>query len=163
MLWMSSWVHPYSVMPAVTMNLDVLKKIRMWGWAHWLSCHAVMMSWLRLPTTPDCIWLSYHIHWKCLSTLSLRCCGWDHGCILTMMSLLRMQWSYELYFHRTQDVSVSGNDVMMSRLRCPTLMSASHFHIIYIESVWARWDAVGELMGASLQCYACSGQEPRFS
>ena len=43
----------------------------------------------------------------------------------------------------------------------PTLITASHIHIIYIGSVWAHWDAVDELMGTSLQCSG-SDHEPGF-
>ena len=47
------------------------------------SRNDVMMSLLRLPTTPDCIPLSHYINWKRLNML--RCCGWAHGCILTVL------------------------------------------------------------------------------
>jgi hypothetical protein len=48
MLWMGMWMHPYTVIPA-----QVGAKV----WKHLVrpSPNDVMVSWLRLQTTADCI------------------------------------------------------------------------------------------------------------
>ncbi len=66
MLWISSWIWPYTDTPA---NGGP----RFWEIGVRLSGYDAMMSWLRLISPADCIPLSHHIYIKCLSTL--RCCG----------------------------------------------------------------------------------------
>ena len=85
MLWMGTWVHPYSVSP-VQVGVD-LGKLRAWR-----SPSDVVRSWLRLQSLANCIPYPYHIHTKCFSTLI--CCGWAPGCTLTLFHLYRWGWIF---------------------------------------------------------------------
>ena len=66
MLWIGSWMRPYTDTPAEGGP-------RNWEIGVSLSEYNAMMSWLRLVSPADCIPLSHYIYIKCLSTL--RCCG----------------------------------------------------------------------------------------
>ncbi len=47
----------------------------------------IVVSWLRLYTTTDCI---PHPYWMCIKCLStFICCGWACGCTLTLLYLCR--------------------------------------------------------------------------
>jgi len=54
----------------------------------WLSLYDVVVSWLRLQTSIDCILHPYWMYTKCFSTL--RCCGWANG--YTLMPYYMCRW-----------------------------------------------------------------------
>jgi hypothetical protein len=84
----------------------------------WLSPSDVVRSWLRLQNPIDYISHPYHIYNKCFSTLI--CCGWAHGCTLTLLRLCRWEWIFGKL--RTW---LSRSDVVRSWLR---LQSPADFH-----------------------------------
>ncbi len=95
-------------------------------WKIWVmvSENDVMMSWLRLLSTPECISLSHSIYIKCFSTL--RCCGWAQGYSLTLIHLCR--WA--------QILGILGqaewkwcNDVMVVAVKHPRVHLTFTFYI----------------------------------
>ena len=90
-----------------------------WGWIlgklrAWRSQSDDVKSWLRLESLANCISHPYHIHTKCFSTLI--CCGWAHGCTLTLFYLCRWEWILgKLRAWR------SSSDVVRSWLRLQSL------------------------------------------
>ncbi len=85
MLWMGTWVHPYSDTP-LEVGVDLGKL------GVWLSPSDVVRSRLRLQTPIDCIPHPYHIYTKCFSILID--CGWAHGYTLTLLRLCRWGWIF---------------------------------------------------------------------
>ncbi len=72
-------------------TLTLLRMCR-WGWIFgklgiWMSPSDVVRSWLSLQNPADCIPLLLFIHTQCFSTLI--CCGWAHGCTLTLLRMCR--------------------------------------------------------------------------
>ncbi len=91
------------------------------------SGYDAMMSQFRLLSTTNCIPISHYIYIKCLSTL--RCCGYAHGCSLTLIHLASLGPDYLGNW-----VRLSENDAMMSWLRLlmlSTLVCISLSHYIY--------------------------------
>ncbi len=83
---------------------------------------------------------------KCFSTLI--CCGWTSGCTLTLLYLCR--WG--CIFGKLG--CGQGQMVLWFHGWCfKQLQTASHIHIICVQSVLAPWYAVDEHMGAPLHCY----------
>ena len=78
------WAYGYTLtlLRLCRSGFDFLKKIGVGQ-----SPSDVVMSWLRLQTPLDCIPHPYHMYTKCFSTLI--CCGWAHGCTLTLLRLCR--------------------------------------------------------------------------
>ncbi len=120
MLWIGSWIRPYTDTPAEGGP-------RFWEIGVTLSGYDAMMSQFRLLSTADCIPLSHYIYIKYLSTL--RCCGQAHGCGLyndTPAEGGPRFWEI--------GVTLSGYDAIMSWLR---LLSTAYcipiYHYIYIK------------------------------
>ncbi len=59
MLWMGIWVHPYTVIPVQGVGA------KFWKIGVRRSPNDVVMSWLRLQTTTDCIPHPYWMYIKC--------------------------------------------------------------------------------------------------
>ena len=122
MLWECSWMRPYTDTPADGGP-------RFWQFGVRLSGYDAMMSWLRLLIPADCIPLSHYKYIMCLNTL--RCCGKNHGCGLTLIRWLTVGPD----FGNLGGVRLSGYDAMMSWLR---LLSPADCiplsHYIYIKS-----------------------------
>jgi hypothetical protein len=110
------------------------------------SWNHIVVSWLRLQTTTDCIPHPYWMYKKCFSTFI--CCGWAYGCTLTLLYLCRWGPNFENL----------GSGRAVTTLRCngwgfKPLLTASHILIRCIQSVLAPLYAVDRHMGAPLHCY----------
>ncbi len=148
MLWMDIWVHPYTV-------ILVQVGVNFWKVGVWVSANGVVVSWLRLQTASEGIPHPYHMYTKCFGTMIWG--GWTYGCTLTLLYLCRWGWFFgklgcgweqmELWFHGWG---------------FKQLQTASHIHIICIQSVLAPWYAVDGHMGAPLHCYTCVGGREFF-
>ena len=110
MLWMDMWVHPFTDTPLIE-GVDFLET-----WI-WLSPSDVVKSWLRLQSPLDCIPHPYCICLMCFSTLI--CCGWAHGCTLTLFCLFMWEW----IFGKLR-ACWSPSDVVMSWLRLHSLANS---------------------------------------
>ncbi len=115
MLWMASWVHPYTVRPVVGFweNQD--------SWAQvMLNDHACLQNYL------ECIQHPYHMYTNTKCFIALICCGWAYGFGLTLWCLSR--WGVEF---RKIGTGQSLSNVVMSWLRLQThLESILHpFHM----------------------------------
>ena len=73
MMWMVIWVHPYAVI-CVQVGVGFSKN------GVWPSLCDVVVSWLRLRTSIDCILHPYWMYTKCFCTW--KCCRWAYGCTL---------------------------------------------------------------------------------
>jgi hypothetical protein len=80
MLWMGIWVHPSILLP-------VQVGVSFWKNGERLSPSDVVVSWLRLQTTTDCIPHSQYMYTKCFCTI--MCCGRAYGCTFTLYCLCR--------------------------------------------------------------------------
>ncbi len=85
MLWVGIWMHPYTVIP-----VQVGAKI--WEIRIRLSRNDVVVSWLRMWATTDCISHPYWMYIKCLS--NFICCGWAYGCTITLLYLCRWELNF---------------------------------------------------------------------
>ena len=147
MLWMGTWVHPYTLFTPAREGAD-FRKI-----GAWLSPSDVVMSWLRLQTPKHWIPQPRHMYAKCLS--SLRCCGWAYGCIL--IAVLHVQGGGVNL--RKNGVWPSLYEMLWCHVwgcKCKPPLTATHIHIGIgcIQSVWVAWDAVdGHMVGAPLDWY----------
>ncbi len=75
MLWMDTWVHPYTV-------IMVQVGVSFWKFGVWVRSNGVVVSLLRLQTASEGIPHPYYMYTKCFSTLI--CCGWTYACTLTL-------------------------------------------------------------------------------
>ncbi len=141
MLWMDIWVDPYTV-------ILVWVGLIFWKVVVWVRPNVVVVSWLRLQTASEGIPHPYHMYTKLFSTLI--CCRWTYGCTLTLLYQCRWGWI----------IGKLGCGWEQMVLWChgwgyKQLQTASHIHIICIQSVLAPWYAVDGHMGAPLHCYTC--------
>ncbi len=146
MLWMGIWVHPcYPVIP-VHVGAKRLKFGVRQSWSN------VLVSWLMLQTTTDCITHLYWMETKCLSTFI--CCGWAYAeCTLALLYLCR--W-------RQTKFGNLGSGRAETTIWChgwgykPPL-SVSNIHIGCKQSGWAHSYTVNEHIGTPYTVI-CAGE-----
>jgi hypothetical protein len=146
MLWMDIWVHPYTI-------ILVQVGIKFWKVGVWVRATGIVVSWLRLQAASVCIPHTYHIHTKCFSTLI--CCGRTYRSTLTLLYQCKWGW-----IHGTLRCGWGQMLLWCHGWGYKQLQTASHIHIICIQSVLATWYAVDGHIGAHLHCHtSASGAE----
>ncbi len=139
MLWMYIWDYPYTVI-IVQVGVNVLKV------GVWVRLNGIVVSWLRLQTAWEGIPHPCHMYTKCFSTLI--CCGWTYGYTLTLIYLCRWGWIFGKLGCGWEQMVLWCHGWGYKQLQ-----TASHIHIICIQSVLAPWYAVDGHIGAPLHCY----------
>ncbi len=143
MLWMDI-LHPYTV-------IMVQVGVNFWKVGVWVRSNIVVVSRLRLQTASEGIPHPYHMYTKCFSTLI--CCGWTYRCTLTLLYLCRLGWMFGKLGCEWERMVLWFHGWGYKQLQ-----TASHIHIICIQSVLSPWYAVDGHMGAPLHCYLLVGQ-----